>query len=64
MPQRHLPFFPDGVEPITAELAFEKKAGQITYFNGHMPVFIHDEQDIVRIPVKLNTCRSEATRDV
>ena len=22
------------------------KEGQITYFNGHMPVFIHDEQDI------------------
>ena len=40
MPQMHLPFFPDGVEHITAELAFERKAGQITYFNGHMPVFI------------------------
>ena len=46
MPQMHLPFFPDGVEHITAELAFEKKDGQVTYFNGHMPVFIHDEQDI------------------
>ncbi len=46
MPQMHLPFFPDGVEPITAELAFEKKDGQVTYFNGHMPVFMHDEQDI------------------
>ncbi len=46
MPQMHLPFFPDGVEHITAELAFEKKAGQITYYNGHMPVFIHDAQDI------------------
>jgi len=46
MPQMHLPFFPDGVEHITSELAFEKKDGQVTYFNGHMPVFIHDEQDI------------------
>ncbi len=46
MPQMHLPFFPDGVEHITAELAFEKKDGRITYFNGQMPVFIHDEQDI------------------
>ncbi len=46
MPQKHLPFFPDGVEPITAQLAVEKKDGQVTYFNGHMPVFIHDEQDI------------------
>jgi Mn-dependent DtxR family transcriptional regulator len=46
MPQMHLPFFPDGVEHITAELAVEKKDGQVTYFNGHMPVFIHPEGDI------------------
>ena len=39
MPQMQLPFFPDGVEHITAELAFEKRDGQVTYFNGHMPVF-------------------------
>ena len=30
MPQMHLPFFPDGVEHIIVELAFEKKAVQIT----------------------------------
>ena len=46
MPQMHLPFFPDGVEHITSELAFQKKDGQVTYFNGHMPVFIHGEDDI------------------
>ena len=46
MPQMHLPLFPDGVEHITSELAFEKRDGQVTYFNGHMPVFIDDEQDI------------------
>ena len=45
MPQMHLPFFPDGVEHITSELAFAKKDGQVTYFNGHMPVFIHAEDD-------------------
>ncbi len=45
MPQMHLPFFPDGVEHITAELAFERKDGQVTYFNGHMPVFIHAKED-------------------
>ena len=45
MPQMHLPLFPDGVEHITAELAFERKDGQVTYFNGHMPVFIHAEAD-------------------
>ncbi len=45
MPQMHLPFFPDGVEHITAELAFEKKDARVTYFNGHMPVFVHAEED-------------------
>jgi hypothetical protein len=27
-------------------LAFEKRDGQVTYFNGSMPVFIHDENDV------------------
>jgi hypothetical protein len=38
--------FPNGVTHITDELAFERRDGQITYFNGHMPVFTHDEKDI------------------
>jgi transposase len=38
--------FPNGVTHITNELAFEKKDGKITYFNGHMPVFRHEENDI------------------
>ena len=46
MPQMHLPIFPEGVTHITPELAFIKKDGRITYFNGHMPVFIHDEHDL------------------
>ncbi|MGH8653783.1 MAG: hypothetical protein ACREYE_17145 [Gammaproteobacteria bacterium] len=46
MPQRHLPFFPPGVSYITRELAFSKERDQVTYFNGHMPVFIHDAEDI------------------
>jgi transposase-like protein len=46
MPQLQLPMFPNGVTHITNELAFEKKDGQITYFNGHMPVFTHAEKDI------------------
>ena len=46
MPQMQLPLFPDGVEHITSELAFEKRDGQVTYFNGNMPVFIHGENDI------------------
>src|SRR6202165_5432644 len=46
MPQLHLPMFPAGVTHITSELAFAKTDGQITYFNGHMPVFTHGEKDI------------------
>jgi hypothetical protein len=46
MPQMHLPFFPEGVTHITPELAFQKKEGQVTYFNGHMPVFVHAEHDV------------------
>jgi len=37
MPQLHLPLFPNGVTHITDQLAFMKKDGRITYFNGHMP---------------------------
>jgi len=46
MPQMQLPLFPDGVEHITSELAFEKRDSQVTYFNGNMPIFIHAETDI------------------
>lgn len=46
MIQKQLPIFPDGVTLITSELAFQKKDGKVTYFNGHMPVFVHDEDDI------------------
>jgi len=46
MPQLHLPMFPNGVTHITSELAFEKRDGRVTYFNGHMAVFTHDENDI------------------
>jgi hypothetical protein len=45
MPQRQLPLFPQGVTHITPELAFMKEDGRVTYFNGHMPVFIHEEND-------------------
>jgi transposase len=46
MPQLHLPMFPAGVTPITDELAFERRDGQVAYFNGHMPVFVHAEDDV------------------
>ena len=46
MPQLQLPFFPDGVTHITNQLAFRRQDGQVTYFNGQMPVFSHAETDI------------------
>jgi len=38
--------FPAGVTEITPQLAFKKEDGRIVYFNGHMPVAIHDEKDL------------------
>ena len=46
MPQMQFPFFPEGVTHITPYLAFSKQDGRVTYFNGNMPVFIHDEDDM------------------
>lgn len=46
MPQMMLPIFPDDVVDLNATLAVRKNKGQITYFNGMMPVFTHDEEDI------------------
>ena len=46
MPQMHLPMFPHGVTSITPELAVQKREGQVTYFNGHMPIFLHEEHDV------------------
>jgi DNA invertase Pin-like site-specific DNA recombinase len=38
--------FPNGVIHITDQLAVMKKDGEVTYFNGHMPVFRHAENDV------------------
>lgn len=46
MPQLQLPLYPNGVTHITNELAFKEEEGVVTYFNGHMPVFVHDADDI------------------
>ena len=34
MPQVAFPFFPEGVTHIAALLAFSKRDGRVTYFNG------------------------------
>jgi len=46
MPQIQLPIFPEGLQAITREIAFERRAGQVYYFNGHLPVFIHADGDL------------------
>ncbi len=46
MPQLQFPFFPEGVTHITPLLAFSKQDGRVTYFNGSMPVFVHEEEDL------------------
>src|SRR5262249_5231573 len=46
MPQLQLPIFPDRVTYITNHLAFRRQDGEVTYFNGHMPVFSRAETDV------------------
>lgn len=46
MPQVQLPIFPEGVTQVTSDLAFERRDGRVVYFNGTMPVFVHDEDDL------------------
>ena len=46
MPQVQLPIFPEGVTHITAEVAFQRDEGKVYYFNGHLPVFVHEKRDL------------------
>ena len=46
MPQLQLPIFPEGVTHITREIAFQCKEGIVTYFYGHLPVFLHSKDDM------------------
>lgn len=46
MPQVQLPLFPAGTTRLNDSLAVECRDGQITYFNGHLPVFTHAREDL------------------
>ena len=46
MPQVQLPLFPAGATPMNDDLACECRDGQVTYFNGHLPVFTHAQNDL------------------
>jgi len=41
-----LPLFPAGTTHLNDDLAFECHDGQVTYFNGHLPVFTHAQDDL------------------
>ena len=46
MPPVQWPLFPVGTTELNDSLAFECRDGQITYFNGHLPVFTHVQDDL------------------
>lgn len=46
MPQIQLPVFPAGSQEINENLAVECRCDQVTYFNGHLPVFTHEAKDL------------------
>jgi hypothetical protein len=46
MPQVQLPLFPSGTTHLNDDLAFECRDGRVTYFNGHLPVFTHAQDDL------------------
>src|SRR3978361_1677114 len=46
MSQVQLPIFPEGYTPISQEIGFQKQDGKVCYFNGHLPVFMHDQNDL------------------
>jgi hypothetical protein len=45
MPQAQLPLFPAGSTRLNDHLGFSCRDGQVTYFNGQLPVFTHAEND-------------------
>ena len=59
------PLFPEGVTHITVQLAFARRDGQVTYFNGDMPLFIHEQSDLasfrmISAQFVLNGCATQA----
>jgi transposase-like protein len=45
MPQELLPIFPEGEGVINGLMSFQKRDGQVYYFQGVFPVFSHAEKD-------------------
>lgn len=45
MPQMLLPIFTEQVTLINPLIGYAKREGRVYYFNGQMPLFVHDEGD-------------------
>ena len=46
MPQIQLPIFPDGAVEINPRIAVIKKNNNVIWFNGSLPIFSHDIDDL------------------
>ncbi len=46
MPQAQLPLFPAGSTRLNDQLAVTVRDGEVTYFNGQLPVFTHAQDDL------------------
>src|SRR2546426_646182 len=46
MPQVQLPIFPAGSVEINRDLACRTESEQVSYYNGHLPVFTHAKNDL------------------
>ena len=46
MPQVQLPIFPAGSVEINRDLACRSEGDQVIYYNGHLPVFTHAQNDL------------------
>ena len=65
MPQVQLPLFPAGTTHRNEDLAFECHDAQVTYFNGHLPVFTHAQDDLAAFywPRSKTIARHRDTRE-
>jgi hypothetical protein len=46
MPQLQLPIFSEEIQHLTSEIGFRCQGGQVTYFNGQLPIFTHAQGDM------------------
>lgn len=46
MPQLQFPAFPVDSAEVSRFISFKKETGLVTYFNGAVPIFSHDEKDV------------------